>query len=338
MSFMFCALLVAAISFSVLPAAGASSPRVLKTFSGTLDPGGITDPPLQWELTRDVDEYLFHYVITGGSDSYDVLYVLIDGTGYWQLMGEGWDYCECPLEAGSHSVTVEAEAEATAPITYEIGFYLVPQPPVDFAGSIPANSNLRSSAFAVNFPNAGTNQVVLEVTGGDYEFFVDDESKGVVSSSTTLDLEFTSGFHWFDIIAGEGDVTWSVQMLGAPKLEVRILDSCPTLNPDSGQSTCVVGAEATASDGSTPAVSYEWTANGGSFNSTTGQWVEWTAPPGVANFTLTVQARADGYVSDTDSTKAYVLPEFPSAAYPLFAALALALGLLARKRKPLPAA
>ena len=103
------------------------------------------------------------------------------------------------------------------------------------------------------------------------------------------------------------------------------------LNPDSGQSVCVTGAEATASDGQNPSVSYAWTASGGSFNSTTSQWVEWTALPGVASFTLTVEASATGYTSDTDSLNVQVVPEFSSLAPPFLLAILLAV-LLTRKR------
>lgn len=332
---MLLALLLSTLSALALPAADAAPPRALKTFSGSLDPGEITSPPLSWELNRDVEEFLFHYAITGGSEPDDVLYVSIDETGIrWDyLMGEGWSYCDCFLAAGSHSVTVEADAAASGRIGYTIGFHLVPQPPVDFSGFVPANSYAISSDFGVTFPSAANHHVVLGVTSGDYEFFMDGESKGVVTGTTELSIGFTSGFHMFDVSAGGGDVRWSVQILGPPKLEVRILSTCPMLNPDSGEGTCVTGAEATASDGGSPTVSYLWSASGGNLNSTSSQWVEWTAPPGVASFTLTVEASAPGYLSDTDSLKAQVVPEFPSNVLSFLIAVALAVFLLARKSK-----
>jgi len=328
-------IILAATSLSIPPAAEAAGPKALKTFSGALDPGEITDPPLDWQLDRDVSEFLFHYAITGGSEPEDVVYLSIAGiTSFDFLIGEGWRYCPCPLGMGSYGVVVEAEPAATGRITYEVGFYDVPQPPVDFSGFIPANSYYDSNDFGVLFPSSTSHQVTLGVTGpGDYELFVDGDSKGVVTKTTDLSIFFSSGFHVFDVIAGQEDVRWSVQIgqVGQPKLEVTIVDPCPTLNPESGQSVCVTGAEATASDGQNPSVSYAWTASGGSFNSTTSQWVEWTAPPGVAAFTLTVEASAPGYSSDTDSLNVQVVPEFSSLAAPFLLAIVLAV-LLARKR------
>jgi hypothetical protein len=333
------ALLLAAFSTPIVPAAEAAPPKALKTFSGSLDPGGITDPPLSWKLSRDVQEFLFHYVITGGSEPDDVVYVNIDGTAIaWDsLMGEGWDYCDCSLAAGSYNVTVQADENASGELTYTIGFSLTPQPPVDFSGFFPANSSSRSNDFSVAFPDTASHQVVLGVTSGDYEFFVDGESKGVVNETIQVAINFTSGFHAFDIIPGEGDVSWSIQILGPPKLEVSMIDLCPILNPQSGLSKCVIGANATASDGGTPIVSYHWNASGGKFNSTSSQWIEWTAPPGVANFTLTVQASAPGYTSGTDSLAVTVAPEFPSGPFLFLVVAALIVLLMIRRTRRSPA-
>jgi len=329
------ALLLVTFSASLPPTVEAAPPKALKTFPGSLDPGGITDPPLNWQLNRDVSEFLFHYAVTGGAEPGDVAYVTIVETGdSWQSpTGEGWFYCDCFLSAGSYSVTVEADEAASDRISYDIGFYLAPQPPVDFGGFNRADSPLASNSFAVSFQSATSHQILLGVTAGSYEFFVDGESKGVVNTTTELSIDFTSGLHVFDVSLGEGDVGWSVQILGQPKLEAQILNLCPTLNPESGQSKCVTGAEATASDGRTPTVSYQWSASGGSFNSTSSQWVEWTAPPGVADFTLTVQASAPGYTSGTDSITARVVPEFPSVAFPFLIAVALTFVLAARRAR-----
>jgi hypothetical protein len=267
------------------------------------------------------------------------VYVNIDGTGYgWDsLMGEGWAYCGCSLAAGSYNVTVQADGNASGKLTYNIGFSVVAQPPVDFTGFFPTNSSSRSNDFSVVFPDAANHQVVLGVTSGDYELFLDSESRGVVNKTRQVAIDFTSGSHVFDIVPGEGDVRWSIQILGPPKLEVSITDPCPTLNPQSGQSKCVIGANATPSDGGTPTVSYQWSASGGSLNSTSSQWVEWTAPPGVANFTLTVQASASGYVSGTDSLTVTVAPEFPSAPFLFLVAGAFIVLLMIRRTRRLPA-
>jgi hypothetical protein len=333
------ALLFIAVLTFVPPAAEATSPEALVTFSGSLGPGEFTDPPLSWQLNRNVDEYLFHYIITGGSSPDDVLYVSIDIGDNWQsLKGEGWSYCaDCFLDAGPYSVVVEADAAASTPITYEIGFYLVPQAPVDFSGRIPADSSTRLSDFKVLYSSAGSRPLVLGVSSGSYEFFVDNESQGEVSAPREVTLNLPEGPHVFEVNAetvGAGEnVVWSVQIQGEPKLEVAILNTCPTLNPEQGVSTCVTGAEATASDGSSPTVSYWWTASGGTFNSTTSQWVEWTAPAGVAAFTLSVEASAPGYISGTVSLEVQVIPEFPQIVLPFLLVVALAMALFARRSR-----
>ena len=346
LSLLMLALLAIAFPASLPPGVEAALPRAVKTFSGSLTSANpnVTQP---WQ-SRDFPDpgFLFHYAITGGSQPDDVVYVYIEETGdawdvNWPLMGEGWTYCSpysfqpCPFDAGSYNVTVEAGPAARLPISYSIGFYLVPNPPVDFSGHIPANSNVRRSIFGVLLPSAATSEIVLGVTSGSYEFFVDNENETVVNRNTQLSLNFTKGFHLLEVDAetegiGE-DVAWSVQISGPPKLDVRIVDTCPTLNPKSGQSICVTHAEATASSG-TPAVSYQWTVSGGSLNSTTGQWVAWTAPPGVATYTLTVNASAPGYVSGTDSLIVQVTPEFPTATLPFLGAVVLASLLVIRRR------
>jgi hypothetical protein len=276
--------------------------------------------------------------------------VYIDETGdAWDyLKGEGWTYCSptgtppCYLDPGPYTVTVETDTLATGPITSDIGFYLPPQPPADFSGHIPYDSDVRLSSFGVVFPYAVSAQLVLGVTSGSYEFLVDGESIAVVTSTTQLTVDFTEGFHQFEVnteVEGVGeDVAWSVQVSTGPKLDVSILGECPILNPDSNQSDCVIGAEATASDGSSPAVSYLWTASGGIFNSTGSQWVKWTAPPGAASFTLTVEASAPGYTSGTYSMQVQVVPEFPSSAVPFLVAVALAAVLFTRRSHQRPAA
>jgi hypothetical protein len=208
---------------------------------------------------------------------------------------------------------------------------------VDFSGFIPANSGDRYSAFGAIFPSTTSYTLVLGVTSGSYELFVDGTSQVVVTENTQVSLDFEEGsFHLFELsslsVGADEDVGWTVQIQGQPKLDVIIVNPCPVLNPESGQSACVTGAEATASDGGSPTVSYLWTASGGELNSTTSQWVQWTAPPGVASFTLTVQASASGYVSGSDSLSVQVAPEFPSFAAPLLLVLLLAFTALSKKR------
>jgi hypothetical protein len=232
-------------------------------------------------------------------------------------------------------VTVVAYLAATLPIDYEIAFYLPPEPSVDFSGQIPANSDLRVSSFGVLFPSSTSGQLVLDAASGSYEFFVDGESSAVVTAATELPVNFEGGFHTFEINSdseGVGEnVAWSVRV--PPMLIVRILNPCLTLNLTSGQSVCVTGAEATATDGSSPAVIYSWTATGGDFNSTSSQWVNWTAPQTAGDFSLTVQASAPGYFSGTDSLVSTVVPEFPTVVLPFIFAVALAVLTLSRRSR-----
>jgi predicted secreted protein with PEFG-CTERM motif len=322
---------------SIVPIAEAGRPRDLGMVYGTLSPGAVTDPPLVWRLNQDIADFVIYYNITGGVGPDDVASATIENSGIpsWESWkGEGWEYCECAMDAGSYNVTVGADPSATAPLSFKIGFYVVAQPPVDFSGHIPDDSNVRYSDFGVQVP-AGNHTLTLGVSSGTYEFFVNDESQGVVTKTTQLTLDFEAGLYIFRVNATtQGlaeDVRWFVQIQGPPKLEVKIVNYCVGLNPDIGQSSCVTGAEATASDGSQPSISYLWSATGGTFNSTSSQWVKWTAPPGAAGYTLTVNVSAPGYLSDTDSLSVQVAPEFPSAALPFLIAAVLAIVLLARR-------
>jgi hypothetical protein len=332
------------LSAWVLPTVHAAVPQLLWTGSGSLAPGESTT--LNWQLATNIPEpgFLFHYFITGGSDSNDVVSVYIEETGDgWEfLMGEGWAYCSplglspCSIDAGSYTVTVEAYPAATGSLHYEIAFYLPPEPSVDFSGQIPANSDVRVSSFGVLFPSSTSGQLVLNAASGSYEFFADGESRTVITAATELTVNFEGGFHTFEINSdyeGVGeDVAWSVRI--PPMLDVVIVNSCPTLNPEAGQSVCITGAGVTASDASSPSVvTYSWTASGGSFNSTTSQWVEWTAPQTVGDFNLSVQVSALGYFSGSDSLVATVVPEFPAVALPFIFALALAVMLLNRRSR-----
>lgn len=332
------------LSVWLLPTVHAAVPELLWTGSGSLAPGESTT--LNWQLATNIPEpgFLFHYFITGGSDSNDVMSVYIEETGDgWEfLMGEGWEYCSplglspCSIDAGSYTVTVAAYPAATGSLHYEIAFYLPPEPSVDFSGQIPANSDVRGSSFGVLFPSSTSGQLVLNAGSGSYEFFVDGESRAIVTAATELTVNFEEGFHTFEINSdyeGVGeDVAWSVRI--PPMLNVVIVNSCPTLDPEAGQSVCITGAEVTASDGSSPSVvTYSWTASGGSLNSTSSQWVEWTAPQTVGDFDLTVQVSAPGHLSGAKSFVATVVPEFPTTVLPLIFAIVLAIPLLGRRSR-----
>ena len=292
-----------------------------------------------WALGQDISEFLFYYDVTG-----DVVDVNIDDVPYWQsLIGRGWRFCDgCQFNAGTHDVMVSAPFDAAQ---FYVAFYVVPQAPVDFAGFIPVDAIEPFSEFGAVFSSSSGNYTfVLAAAGGTYDFFIDDTLEATVTGTTTLTLDLGGAFHRFAVDAtGESaDVTWTVEIQGPPKLEVAIVNpqssGCnATLNPESGQSGCVVSAVATPSDGGSPTITYLWTASGGEFNSTSSQWVQWTAPPGVATFTLTVQASATGYVSGSDSLSVQVVPEFPSFVVPLLLMLILGFATMGQRRSRNPA-
>jgi hypothetical protein len=314
----------------------------------SLEPGGnIT---FSWALDKDLSEFLIYYDVAGGAGSSDAIDVYINNVGVPKgnsLMGRGWIFCDgCQYSAGTYDVDVFASAENTGSIQFYIALYAVPEPPVDFDGFIPANSVQSLSEFGVLFPPRSTNYtLVLDATSGSYDFIINDTLMATVANTTMLSLDLGGRFERFAVDATSVgvDVNWTVQIQGPPKLEVVIVNphsgGCnATLNPASGESVCVVGAVATPSDGGSPAITYLWTASGGELNSTSSQWVRWTAPHGVANFTLTVEASASGYVSGSDNFMVQVAPEFPSFAAPLLLMIVIGFAAVALRRSRNPAA
>ena len=335
-------IVVLAMGPLAFPVARADPPPTLQRFpsagKSSLESGGnIT---FSWALGGDISEFLLYYDVTGG-----VLDVYVDGTPYWQsLTGRGWRFCDgCQFSAGTHDVAAYAPFEATG---FYIAFYDVPQPPVDFAGLISADSNEPFSEFAAIFPSSIANYtLVLGATGGSYDFFIDNTLSANVTDTTTLTLHL-EGFHKLAVDAtGAGaDVTWTANIQGEasqPRLEVAIMypksGGCnAALNPQAGQSVCVAGVMATPSDGGSPAITYAWKASGGELNSTSSQWIQWTAPPGVAAFNLTVQASAPGYSPGSSSVNVQIAPEFPSLVMPLLLVLSLGFTAIARRRSQTP--
>jgi len=340
---MFVLLLVTLLAVALLafPIAEATPPVALQRFPSvgtvSLEPG--ENMTFSWVLRRDVSEFLVYYDVTG-----DELEVYIDDMPYFYpsfLTGRGWSFCDgCEFSAGTYDVTVFAPFENMEATEFYIVFYRLPQPPVEFAGFIPADSSEPFSEFGALFPSSSLNYtLVLGATGGSYDFSVDDMLEATVPETTTLSLDLGGDFHRFFIDAtGAGaDITWTVEIQGPPKLDVAIVypesGGCDTiLNPEAGQSVCDAGVEATPSDGGSPTITYLWTKSGGELNSTSSQWVEWTAPPGVAWFTLSVQASAPGYVSGSDSLSVQVTPEFPAFVAPLLLMLALGFAAVAQRR------
>jgi hypothetical protein len=339
------------VGLFALPVAKASPPPALQRFpsvgNSSLDPG--ENMTFSWALSKDISEFLVYYDVAGGAGSSDVIEVYVDDAPVprgQSLMGKGWIFCDgCEYSAGTYDVGVFAPPDNVGPIQFYIGFYSVPQPPVDFTGFNPANSVQPFSEFGVLFPPSSTNYtLVLSATGASYDFLINDTLMATVAKTTTLSLDLGGSFQKFavDATGASADVTWTVEIQGPPRLEVAIVNpqsgGCnSTLNPKSGQSVCVVGAVATPSDSGSPTITYLWKASGGELNSTSSQWVRWTAPAGVANFTLTVEASAPSYVSGSDSLMVQVAPEFPSTVVPLLLMLVLGFAAIAQKRSRNPA-
>jgi hypothetical protein len=338
-------LILLAIGPLAFPVARAAPPPTLQRFpsvgKSSLEAGG--NMTFSWALGEGVSEFLFYYDVTG-----DVVDVNINDAPYWQsLTGRGWRFCDgCQFDAGTYDVTVSAPFDAAQ---FDLTFYVVPQAPVDFAGFIPVDSSEPFSEFGAFFSSSSGNYTfVLSAAGGTYDFFIDNMLNATVTETTTLPLHIAEGFHKLAVDAtGAGaDVTWTVGIQGEgsqPRLEVAIVypqsDGCnAALNPQAGQSVCVAGVMATPSDGGSPAITYLWKASGGELNSTSSQWIQWTAPPGVAAFNLTVQASASGYSPGSSSVNVQVVPEFPSLVMPLLLVLSLGFAAIARRRSKSPAA
>ena len=337
-------IILLAVGPLAFPTVRAAPPPTLQRFpsagKSSLQAGANTT--FSWTLGQDISEFLFYYDVTG-----DIVDVNINDAPYWQsLTGRGWRFCDgCQFSAGTYDVTVSAPFNAAQ---FYVAFYAVPQAPVDFAGFIPVNSNEPFSEFGADFSSSSGNYTfVLGAAGGTYDFFIDNMLNATVTESTILKLHLGEGFHRLSVDAtGAGaDVTWTVEIQGEgsqPKLEAAIVypgsGGCnATLNPESGQSVCVAGVKATPSDGGSPTITYAWTASGGELNSTSSQWVQWTAPPGVATFTLAVHASAPGYLPGSYSVGVQVVPEFPSFVMPLLLVLGLTFAAVARRRSRNPA-
>jgi hypothetical protein len=201
----------------------------------------------------------------------------------------------------------------------------------------------------------GPGSVSAEVSEGRHEFDVVSQEpeqetswsvtiQGPVSMSQTTSVTETTSMTETTSVSETTSVTQTTSVSETtssetlPQLLVSIEPSCPTLNESAGQFNCILAAQATASDGGSPDISYEWSSTGGSFNSTSGQWVNWTAPEinEAEDFTVSVVASASGYDQGAASTAIAVqpIPEFevlPMSC--LFLALAAAC-LIGRRRPP----
>jgi len=370
------AVLLLSLLATRLGPAQAQAPTPIATISGTVMPGESQEHP--FTIPQDLDEYLFYAQSQGAATADDTFDVTIDETGdsWWSLQGQQW-LRGMALDAGDYILLVEAYPDATGPITYTVNFYSIPAVPVTFSGLRLATSSYDSAELSADFPADGNYTFTFGVQGASYEFLLDSESLTIVEGPGSVSAEVSEGRHQLDVVSQEAEqeTSWSVTIQGPvsmsqttsvtettsvsetttvtettsmtqttsvsetqPQLVVSIEPSCPTLNESAGQFNCILAAQATASDGGSPDVSYEWSSTGGSFNSTSGQWVNWTAPEinEAENFTLSVVASASGYSDGVASTAIAVQPIPEFEALPM-SCLFLALGaacLIGRRRPP----
>jgi hypothetical protein len=326
-------------------------------------PGESQEHP--FTIPQDLDEYLFYGQSQGAATADDTFDVTIDETGdsWWSLQGQQW-LRSMALDAGDYTLMVEAYPDASGPITYTVNFYSIPAVPVTFSGLRLATSSYDSAELSADFPADGNYTFTFGVQGASFEFLVDSESLTTVEGPGSVSAEVSEGRHEFDVVSEEPEqeTSWSVTIQGPvsmsqttnvtettrltetssseaePQLVVSMISSCPTLNESAGEFNCVLAAQATASDGGSPDISYEWSSTGGSFNSTSDQWVNWTAPEinEAEDFTISVVAFASGYKNGVTSAAIAVqpIPEFevlPTSC--LFLALGAAC-LIGRRRPP----
>lgn len=337
-------------SLSIFPKVAALPPRQIATFHGTVGLLGngtrLNSTDFSWIITQDPQEFLFYYNITGGSGPSDVIYVTIDEAGLsWPvnslagLKGSGWSDCVCSLPPDTYTVVVESDPSGTALLTFDVSFYRAAKPPVDFAGLVPSDAEIRSSDFAVQFTGQNTTFLLNVTQGGQYELLIDQASIANVTQNIELIVNntiLTKGFHVLEVDAA-ADITvgWSIHIVGVPELEVEIINPCQPININSSTPFCVLGANATTSDGSNTNVTYSWDdgGQGGTFNSTIGQWVKYSPPLTLGSYILSVQASAPGYITGSAilNPPLRVVPEFPFDVISLLVALFVTMFFVSRR-------
>ena len=324
----------------------------LSTFSDTLNPSESREHALR--ISQDLDEYLFYAASEGGTTADDTFDVTIEETDdtWSSLQGQLW-FFSSNLNAGDYTLIVQAYEDATGPITYTVAFYSIPTVPVAFSGHVLAASAYDTADFEVDFPVDGTYTFRLGVQGEPYEVRMDYESVVTVEAPKSISVEVLEGRRYFEVISVlEQETYWSVEMSQPITtttqtteatqtrgyLSVSILSSCPTLDESAGQFSCILGAQATANDGGSPEITYAWSKTGGSFNSTTGQWVNWTAPvtDKPLTFTVSVVASASGYDDGValNSIAVQPIPEFPALSLPYLLSVLAVASLLIRRKLP----
>jgi hypothetical protein len=349
-----------ALLFMPVPQAVSALPAPLATVSGTLNVGDSKDFTLTPPLPKELNDALLHVTVTATAPQIDRLDVTIEGALFADLQGDWWGAWGTagivdtygPLSAGLNTLTAAASLGAVNPITFSVEFYDIPTPPFTVQGSFPANPFADSDVAYVHFnlPEAGNYPVSATATAGNFELTIPETANEPVdvSGPTKQTMQFgEAGIYEFQVqadILGSGQATaWSITIgpqSTTPSLNVKITQGCTGTAPST---SCIFGANASASDGGRPDVQYNWTTTGGCFidqaggcvSSILGQNVNWTAPgTNETTYRLTVNATAGGYESGT-ATWPIAVPEFSSTvpAVSISLTCATALILLRRRRK-----
>lgn len=331
-SVLFLVLVILGAAFIVVEPTKASPPSSLEavaSFGDVLAPGSSKNYTLS--LTGGYDNLLLY--AKGGDnnadDTFDVTFTASGNSPWPSIQGEVW-FLTGPISPGQYNVTVAVNPNASAAISFQVTLYKTPDAPVDFSGDFLQSSSYTSSSVLFTVASDGVYGLNMTAFAGDFEISLDGNSLGVVTNANATSQELTAGTHELDITAdplGQSPVhdQWFLQIGPStgpltPTLSVDILPSCAT--NASNETVCTLTAQVTASDGKNVTANYQWSSDGGTFDSNSSQVVEWTAP--FLNQTQTYQincnATAQGYLGSSASVpiNASPVPEFESGATVLF--------------------
>lgn len=189
-----------------------------------------------------MDNYLVYAKGGGaGNNTFDVE-VKETGEFWFRLTGELW-FLGGRLAAGTHVLLVDVDPQASGPVAYTVILYNVPTPPVTFAGKSSSKS-FTVIEFAADFQATGVYKFTLDAISGDYEFFVDDSSFGVIQQQRIITANFTAARHFFEIhpdtSATGAETSWSVN--------IQLQQALTTPGPAPSPSRCLIATAAYGSD------------------------------------------------------------------------------------------
>ena len=305
----------------------------IASFTGANLPAG-TVKNYTLSLTQNYTALLFYAKELGPDDNNpnDAFDVSLIGQNYtWNppcsscLQGELWTKIQGPIPPGSYNVTVTANSGATGLISFKIAFYDVPSVPAVFSGKM-WGSSLYTSPSIVMFKVLSSGNYTLEMnaTAGDFGVTLNGAYLGAVYGPNSTAVQLSAGISELDIsndpLSRAPDHTqWILEILGSsfsssgPALVVTVRPTCIGISTNNTE--CVLTAQA-SSVGANVTATYQWSSNGGSFNSTTGQTVVWVSPTikQTEQFEVTCNATAPNYTAGSAliQVNASPVPEFVS--------------------------